>query len=153
MQLLSIPVGKSLHRLGQQRITLYRTGRRLHRAWRRDLVGRAIGAQDASWHRCPKRNLRICQVTCTTYWVRVSQPGFLRFSQLVVDDWPTLRSSKKLNKCGGTISKHKYLKVVAVLVSGKEAYGGQKQAVNISPIMSTIKLRIFDFGAIIVSID
>ena len=37
-------------------------------------------------------------------------------------------------KYGGPVSQNTYLEVVAVLVSGKEAYGGQKQALNISSL-------------------
>jgi len=38
-----------------------------------------------------------------------------------------------------------YLKVAAVLVSGKEAYGGQKQALIISLTLRTMEIEDFRF--------
>ena len=46
-------------------------------------------------------------------------------------------------RCGCIISESKNLKVDAVLVSGKEAYEGQKQALNISLTLKTMNIEVF----------
>ena len=58
-----------------------------------------------------------------------------------------------LGKGGCTIAKNNYQKAAALLVSGKEAYGSQKQAINISLTLETIKNELFDVRKVQSSID
>ena len=51
------------------------------------------------------------------------------------------------------MSKNKYLKVAAELDSNKEAYGGQKQALNIWLALKTTKIKIFNICKNICSVD
>ncbi len=46
-------------------------------------------------------------------------------------------------KCFSTISKNNYWKVAALMVSGKEAYGSQKHALNISLTLETMNIEDF----------
>ena len=55
---------------------------------------------------------------------------FSFFSQLVVEEWPILRSSGNLLLNMPSISKKKNWKVAALMASGKEAHGAQKTSLK-----------------------